>query len=41
MEFEAAITPQLITNILLILTVAWVLGAISVRLGLPVMIGEE
>ncbi|MBW2365783.1 MAG: cation:proton antiporter [Deltaproteobacteria bacterium] len=40
MEFEAAITPQLITNILLILTVAWVLGAISVRLGLPVMIGE-
>ena len=40
MEFETAITPQLITNILLILTVAWVLGAISVRLGLPVMIGE-
>ena len=40
MEFEAAITPQLITNILLILTVAWVFGAISMRLGLPVMIGE-
>ena len=33
-------TPQLITNILLILTVAWGLGSLFSRFGLPVMLGE-
>ncbi len=34
------ITPDLIINILLILTVAWVLGSLFSRFGLPVMLGE-
>ncbi|MGD9022506.1 MAG: cation:proton antiporter [Deltaproteobacteria bacterium] len=34
------ITPQLITNILLILTVAWGLGSVFSHFGLPVMLGE-
>jgi Kef-type K+ transport system membrane component KefB len=34
------ITPELIINILLILTVAWGLGSFFARFGLPVMLGE-
>jgi Kef-type K+ transport system membrane component KefB len=34
------ITPKLILNLLLILSVAWVLGSFFSRLGLPAMLGE-
>ena len=34
------ITPELIINILLILTVAWGMGSFFSRFGLPVMLGE-
>jgi Kef-type K+ transport system membrane component KefB len=34
------ITQQLIINIVLILTVAWILGSIFARFGLPVILGE-
>ncbi|MFC1849954.1 cation:proton antiporter [candidate division CSSED10-310 bacterium] len=34
------ITTQLIINLLLILTVAWILGSLFSRFGLPVMLGE-
>ncbi len=34
------ITSELILNILLILIVAWVLGSVFTRFGLPVMLGE-
>ena len=34
------ITPMLIVNLLLILTVAWILGALFTRYGLPAMLGE-
>lgn len=34
------ITTQLILNLLLILTVAWILGSIFNRFGLPTMLGE-
>jgi Kef-type K+ transport system membrane component KefB len=34
------ITPQLIVNLLLILSVAWILGIFFSRFGLPVMLGE-
>jgi Kef-type K+ transport system membrane component KefB len=37
---RAMITENLIINLLLILTAAWALGALSVRIGLPVMLGE-
>jgi Kef-type K+ transport system membrane component KefB len=40
MEFEIAITPQLIIDLLLVLTVAWALGGLFTRFGLPVMLGE-
>ena len=40
MEFEIAITPQLIIDLLLVLSVAWALGGLFVRFGLPVMLGE-
>ncbi len=40
MEFEIAITPQLIIDLLLVLTVAWALGGLFARFGLPVMLGE-
>ncbi len=40
MEFKIAITPQLIIDLLLILTVAWALGGLFMRFGLPVMLGE-
>jgi Kef-type K+ transport system membrane component KefB len=34
------ITPQLIINLLLILVVAWILGGLFARYGLPMMLGE-
>lgn len=34
------ITPQLIVNLILILTVAWVLGRAFARFGMPVILGE-
>ncbi len=34
------ITSELILNILLILIVAWILGSVFTRFGLPVMLGE-
>ena len=40
MEVQIAITPQLIIDLLLILTVAWTMGKVFVRFGLPVMLGE-
>jgi Kef-type K+ transport system membrane component KefB len=40
LEFKIAITPQLIIDLLLILTVAWALGGLFMRFGLPVMLGE-
>jgi Kef-type K+ transport system membrane component KefB len=40
MEFKVAITPQLIIDLLLVLTVAWTLGGLFARFGLPVMLGE-
>ncbi|MBW2107209.1 MAG: cation:proton antiporter [Deltaproteobacteria bacterium] len=38
--FKIAITPALIIDLLLILTIAWVLGGLFLRFGLPVMLGE-
>jgi len=38
--FKIAITPQFIVDLLLILTVAWALGSLFMRFGLPVMLGE-
>jgi Kef-type K+ transport system membrane component KefB len=38
--FKLAITPQFIVDLLLILTVAWALGSLFMRFGLPVMLGE-
>jgi Kef-type K+ transport system membrane component KefB len=40
MELKIVITPQLIIDLLLVLTVAWALGGLFVRFGLPVMLGE-
>jgi Kef-type K+ transport system membrane component KefB len=34
------ITPQLLSNLLVILVVAWILGSLFSRYGLPVMLGE-
>ncbi|MFQ5466176.1 MAG: cation:proton antiporter, partial [Thermodesulfobacteriota bacterium] len=34
------LTSQLITTLILILTVAWVLGRLFARFGLPVILGE-
>jgi Kef-type K+ transport system membrane component KefB len=40
LEVKIAITPQLIIDLLLILTVAWTMGGLFMRFGLPVMLGE-
>ena len=40
LESKIAITPQLIIDLLLILTVAWIMGGVFIRFGLPVMLGE-